>query len=290
MNPALASWITGHGQRLARFPSQVYGSVQLWHVPASRYDPVADIIDISGGVYINTVGSRCGGYAVTDGPRGLFYSAYRARGGKELLGDPLSRPGSGPGGREQFFDGLVLVVPRRGRPAVSALPVVAMLAKDSPAAYRRALLPPFYLHASAAERRHWLTNSAIRRAYLGGRRLTDRSYAAAVRRYGKPLGPPAAVPGAGVRQAFADVVLQAPGRGQRVRTVAVTPVALAAGVLHVPGRALVPQPPPPLPDPFPPGPPEPTSAEPFALTLGVALLLYGAAVAGLARRRAGRTS
>ena len=85
--------------------------------------------------------------------------------------------------------------------------------------------------------------------------------------------------GAWVRQAFASAVLEVPRRGGSVRTVAVTPVALAARVLHIPARALVPQPPPPLPGPDTsvPGPPEPTSAEPFALTLGAALFLYGAA-------------
>jgi len=285
MSPALASWISGSGQRLALFPSQVYGTVQLWYVPASPYDPVADVTDISGGVYVNTVGSHCGGYAVTDGPGGLFYSAYRARGGKELLGEPLSRPASGPGGREQFFDGMVLAVSRPGSPAAGALPIVAMLARDSPAAYRRAALPPVRLRASAAARRRWLTNPAIRRAYLDGTPLTDRGYAAAVRRYGEPLGPPAAVSGAWVRQAFADAVLEVPRRGGSVRTVAVTPVALAAGVLRIPPRALVPQSPPPLPYPDTSGPPEPTSAEPFALTLGAALFLYGAAVDVLAVRR-----
>jgi O-antigen/teichoic acid export membrane protein len=290
MSPALARWISGHGQRLATFPSDVYGTVQLWHVPASPYDPVADVIDISGGEYINTAGSRCGGYTVTDGPRGLFYSAYQSYGGKQVLGDPLSRPGAGPHGRDQLFDGMVLAVSRPGRPAVRALPVVAMLARDSPAAYRRAKLPRVDLHASTATRRHWLTNAAIRHAYLGGRRLTERSYAAAVKRYGEPLGPPVSVPGAGVRQAFANVALQAGRRGGRVRTVAVTPVALAAGVLRMPARALVPQPPPPLPDPYPPGLPEPTSAEPFALTIGVVLLLYGGAMAVLSRRRSKGTS
>ena len=83
MSPALARWISGSGRRLALFPSQVYGTVQLWYVPASPYDPMADVTDISGGVYVNTVGSHCGGYTVTDGPGGLFYSAYQARGGKE---------------------------------------------------------------------------------------------------------------------------------------------------------------------------------------------------------------
>ena len=195
-------------------------------------------------------------------------------------------PGPGPDGREQFFDGMVLAVSRHGSTAVGALPIVAMLAHDSPGAYRRATLPPVRPHASAATRRGWLTNPAITRAYLDGKPLTDRSYAAAVRRYGEPLGPPAAVSGGWVRQAFAGAVLEAPRRGGSARTVAVTPVALAAGVLRIPARALVLQPPPPLPEPDPPGPPEPTSGEPFALTLCVALFLYGAAVDVLAVRRA----
>ena len=283
MSPALASWIAAHGQRVATYPSDVYGTVQLWHVPASPYDPEADAIYVSGGVYINTAGSHCGGYTVTDG----FYSAYQSHGGKQVLGDPLSRPGSGPDGREQLFDGMVLAVSRPGSSAVRAVPVVATLAKDSPAAYRRAKLPPVDLHASTATRRGWLTNPAIKHAYLGGKQLTDASYAAAVQRYGEPLGPPVSVPGAGIRQAFADAVLQAPLRGGSVRTVAVTPVALTAGVLHLPARALVPQPPPPLPDPDPPGPPEPTSAETFAAALGATMLLYGPVVGVLARRRAG---
>jgi hypothetical protein len=290
MSPALASWISEHGQRLATFPSDVYGTVQLWYVPASPYDPVADVIDVSGGVYINTAGSRCGGYTVTDGPQGRFYSAYQSRGGKQVLGDPLSRPGSGPDGRDQLFDGMVLAVSRPGGPAARPLPVVAMLAKDSPAAYRRAKLPSVDLYASAATRRHWLTNPAITHAYLDGRRLTEGSYTAAVQRYGEPLGPPVSVPGAGVRQAFADAVLQAPLRGGSVRTVAVTPVALTAGVLHLPARALVRQQPPPAPEPDPPGPPEPTSTESFAAALGATLLLYGPVVAVLARRHAGGRS
>ena len=54
-------------RRLADFPSPVYQTVQLWYVPASPYDPVADVVDIAGGVYVNTVGSHCGGYTVTNG-------------------------------------------------------------------------------------------------------------------------------------------------------------------------------------------------------------------------------
>ncbi len=286
MSPALASWISGHGQRLATFPSQVYKTVQLWYVPSSPYDPAADVTDIANGAYVNTVSSHCGGYTVTNGPRGLFYSAYQAYGGKKVLGDPLSQPAaSGRSGREQLFDGMVLAVSRPGGSAVHALPIVATLAKDSPTAYRRALLPPVRPHATAAEQRGWLTSPSITHAYLDGERMTRRSYAAAVRRYGEPLGPPHALPGGGVGQAFADIVLETPGHGGSVRAAAVTPVALSAGVLRMSARARVPQPAPSLPDPFALGPPEPTSAEPFVATLGTGLLLYGGAAAVLARRR-----
>jgi O-antigen/teichoic acid export membrane protein len=289
MSPALASWIREYGQQLAVFPSQVYETVQLWHVPGSPYDPVADVTDIPGGVYVNTAGSHCGGYSVTNGPRGSYYSAYQALGGKGMLGDPLSQPvGSGGGGHEQLFDGAVLAVSPSASPAVRTLPIVAMLAKDSPAAYRRALLPPVRFHATSAERRHWLTNPAIRHAYLDGEPMTQRSYAAAIQRYGEPLGPPAALPGAGVGQAFAGIVLEVPGQGGIAHAATVTPVALTAGVLGVPAQARVPRPPPPLPDPFPAGRPEPTSVKPFVLTLGAALILYGGVVAALARQRRGR--
>jgi hypothetical protein len=286
MSPALASWITGHGRRLADFPSQVYKTVQLWYVPPSPYDPAADVIDIPGGRYVNTVGSHCGGYTVTNGPHGSFDSAYQALGGKRLLGDPLSRvTAAGRGRYEQFLAGVVLAAaPARGR-AVRALPIVAMLAERAPAAYRRAGLPPAYVHARAAERRGWLTNPSIRRAYLGGNRNSPRSYAAAVRRFGEPLGPPVARPGAGVRQAFADIVLEVPRGGGSVRAVAVTPAVLTARVLTVPRRAREPQAPPPLPDPLAPGPAEPTSAEPFVLDLGAALLIFGYAVVAVAWRR-----
>jgi O-antigen/teichoic acid export membrane protein len=292
MSPALESWIRSHGQRLVIFPSQVFKTVQLWHVPASPYDPAADVTDIAGGIYVNTASSDCGGHTVTNGPGGSsFYSAYQARGGKAVLGDPLSQPAdSGRSGREQFFDGMVLAVSPSGRPAVRPLPIVATLAKDSPAAYRRALLPPVYSHASAAERRGWLANPAITHAYLGGKPMTQRSYAAAVQRYGEPLGPPVALPGNGISQAFADVVLEAPGRGGSVHAAAVTPIALAAGLLRVPAQARVPRSPPPLPNPFPPGPTQPTSVAPFVATLGAALLLYAGAVAVLARRRRGPQS
>jgi len=250
---------------------------------------VADVVDIPGGRYVNTVGSHCGGYTVTNGPHGSFYSAYQALGGKGLLGDPLSQvTAAGRGRYEQFVAGAVLAAAPAARPsarrAVRALPIVAMLAQRAPAAYRRAGLPPVYLRATAAERRGWLTNPSIRRAYLDGEGDSPRSYAAAVRRFGEPLGPPVALPGAGVAQAFADIVLEVPSEGGSARAAAVTDAVLKARVLTGPGRARVPQAPPPLPDPFPPGPAQPTSAEPFALELGAALLLYGTVVVAVVRR------
>jgi hypothetical protein len=354
MSPALASWITSHGTRIADFPSAVYKTVQLWYVAASAYDPVADVVDISGGQYVNTVGSDCGGYTVTDGPHGSFYSAYQARGGKAVLGDPLSQvTAAGRGKYEQLLDSAVLVTStparlaartparlagrtparragrtparragrtaarptRRGtarpirrtsgrptrprtarlagrttaRPAVRALPIVTMLAERAPAAYRRAGLPPVEKSATAAQRRGWLTNPSIRRAYLDGEPDSPVGYQAAVSRFGKPLGPAVTLPGGRVAQAFADVVLEAPSRGGSAHAVALTRTALAARVLTVPGRAHVPQSPPPIPNPFSNGPPQPTTAEPFAVDLGVALLLYGILVLPVAcRRRWGR--
>jgi hypothetical protein len=286
MSPELASWIRDHGQRLAIFPSQVYQTVQLWYVSSSPYDPVADLTDIADGVYVNTVGSDCGGYTVTDGPRGQFYVAYQARGGKQVLGDPLSRPVvAGRARVEQFFAAMVLAT--SGGRAVHALPVVAMFAKDSPGAYRRALLPPVRSRATTAQRRGWLTNPSITRAYLDGEPMTASSYAAAVSRYGEPLGPPAARSGGGVQQAFADVVLDVPAQGGSVHAVPVTPAALAARVLSVPARDRVLQQGPTLPNPYVPGPSEPTTAKPFALTLSAALLLYGGIVDRLAYRRRG---
>jgi O-antigen/teichoic acid export membrane protein len=294
MSPALASWITAHGTRLADYPSQVYQTLQLWYVPASPYDPVADVVNVAGGLYVAAIGSDCGGYTVTDGTHGSFYSEYQALGGKGMLGAPLSQvTAAGHGSYEQLTDGAVLAAapaarsPARstGRPAVRALPIVAMLAARAPGAYRRAALPPVDRQATAAQRSGWLTNPSIRRAYLDGQGENRSSYAAAVRRFGEPLGPPAALPGAVIGQAFADVVLEVPRAGGTAHAAAVVPAVLAARVLTVPGRARRPQSSPPLPNPSPLGPAQPTSAEPFVIDLGVALCLYVTRIVVLARRR-----
>jgi hypothetical protein len=286
MTPALASWIRDSGRQLASFPSQVYKTVQLWYVPASPYDPVADLVDISGGAYINTVGSHCGGYTVTNRSSGSFYSAYQALGGKSVAGDPLTRVTRANRGRyEQLFDSVVLADRSANSTGVDALPIVQMLAKESPAAYREAGLPPVQLGVSTVERRAWLTNPAIARAYLSGAVNSRTSYANAVQRYGEPLGPPSALPGGEIGQAFADIVFEVPIGDGSPHAVTVTPDVLAAGLLSVPSQASDPQPPPPLPNDFPLGPAEPTFVDLFILTLGAFLVLYGITVVILARRQ-----
>ncbi|MGH3185841.1 MAG: polysaccharide biosynthesis C-terminal domain-containing protein [Streptosporangiaceae bacterium] len=286
MSPTLESWIRANGRRVITFPSQVYKTVQLWYVPINPYSPVADVTDIFGGVFVNTTATDCGGYTVTNGPAGDFYSAYAALGGKGMLGDPLSRVTmSARSGQEQLFDAIVLAAtPGAGAPP-HALPIVARLASGAPAAYRRAGLPPVASAASAAQRRRWLTNPAIARAYLDGQKDDAASYKAAVRRYGKPLGRPAVLPGGEIGQAFADTVLEVPEKGGSVHAAAVIPTALAAGLLRVPAVARGTQPPPPLPNPSPEGPPQPTTVLPFAVSLAAALLAYGGVITTVARRQ-----
>ena len=205
MSPAFASWIQGHGKKLDSFPSQVYKTVQLWYVPASPYDPAADIVNVPGGVFVNTVGSHCGGYTVIDGRLGSFYSEYQALGGKGVLGDPLSRvTASNQDGRVQLFDGAVLAGRPNTRSPIRPLPIVAMFANKSLTAYQRAGLPAIVPGATTTQRLGWLTNLAIRRTYLDSDVDTLRAYSAAVRRYGQPLGPPSEMPGGVISQPFAD--------------------------------------------------------------------------------------
>jgi hypothetical protein len=288
MSPALENWIRTNGKQLYSFPSTTYRSVELWYVPASRYDPVADIQDIAGGVYINTTGSDCGGYTVTDSKLGSFYSGYQSLGGKSMLGDPLGQSVMVSGGHEQLFDGAVLATSAHGGSTVQAVPIVATLASKSPAMYRKAGLPAVVVSgASAATKRSWLTNSAIARAYLGGGANTQRAYDAAVERYGEPLGPPATLAGGTVGQAFADVVLEVSnGRGSIVHAAPVTQDVLNAKLLSLPSAARALQAGPSLGgNPLTPPPTGPTSVKPFVLTLGGAIVVFGLIVLTLARRR-----
>lgn len=287
MSPALEDWIRANGKQLYSFPSQTYRTVELWYVPASRYNPVADIQDIAGGVYINTAGSDCGGYTVTDSKLGSFYSGYQSLGGKGMLGDPLGQPVTVSGRYEQLFDGAVLATSAHGGSSVQAVPIVATLASKSPTVYQKAGLPGVVSGASTATRRSWLTNSAITRAYLGGRANTQSAYDAAVERYGEPLGAPATLAGGTVGQAFADVILEvSPGRGSIVHAAPVTQDVLNAKLLSLPSAARTLQAGPSLgPNPLTPPPAGPTTVEPFVLTLGGAIAVFGLVVLTLARRR-----
>ena len=297
MTPELESWIEANGQRLETFPSATYKTVQLWYVPSSPYDPTADLTDINGGVYVNTVGSGCAGYTVLNGKTGAFYSAYTALGGKGVVGKPVSKvTGSASAGYDQVFDGAVLTREPGSGGKVQALPVVATLAKDSPSAYRKAGLPPVLSSITPAAARRLLTNPVITGFYLGGG-ISSASYTAAVKRYGRPLGPPSRLPGGGFAQAFANVVLDAPANGRSVHAATIAPALLAAGVLHLPAGATVPQSPPPLPlgqyssysslaGSLPVY--QPAPLKPFIETLGAALLGYGFLVALVATRRTRR--
>jgi hypothetical protein len=296
MTLSLANWIRENGHELAVFPSSVYSTVQLWNVPASHYDPVADITSINNGVYVNTVSSDCGGYTVVNGKRGSFFTEYKNLGGKGVVGEPLSRVSeTRQAANEQVFDSVVLMRKSGSGLRVRALPVVAMLAKDSAAAYRRAGLPLVSPgDTPSIEGRHLLTNPAITRLYLGGSDNSAARYAAAVQRYGKPLGPPSALRGGDIGQAFADIVLEVPAKGRNAHAATIAPTVLAAGVLRMPVGATTAQSPPPLQlgqyssfnalAGFAPV-AQASTAKPFVLTLGAALIGYGVVVATLARRK-----
>lgn len=309
MNPETESWIEDHGHRLAIFPSATYRTVQLWYVPSSPYDSTADLTDISDGVYVNTFSSDCGGYTVTNGKAGDFYSAYAALGGKGAVGKPVSRvTGSASSGYEQAFDGVVLDQQPGSGAGVQALPSVATLAKDFPSAYRQARLPPVQSKVISSAARTLLTNRAIARFYLGGDDASTARYTAAIQRYGQPLGPPSALQGGGFAQAFADVVLEVSANGESVHAATIAPTLLKAGVLHLPARATATQSPPPLPlgqyssySSFAGTLPvyEQADVKPFIETLAAALIGYGVVVmlvaawrdgaALLLRRRHGET-
>lgn len=295
MSPQLEHWIEENGHQLAVFPSATYRTVQLWYVPSGSYDATADLTDVSGGVYVNTVSSDCGGYTVTNGKTGDFYTAYTALGGKAVVGKPVSRvEGSADSGYDQVFDGVVLGRGTGGEAGVQALPVVATLAEDHPAAYQKARLPAVQPGVTSSAARGLLTNRAIARFYLGSDDASAAGYAAAVQRYGQPLGPPSKLAGGGYAQAFADIVLEVSADGKSVHAVAIAPALLKAGVIRLSAQATMAQSPPALPL----GQYSSTGAlagqelvwenadvRPFVVTLLVALVVYGGVVGLIAAAR-----
>lgn len=285
MSPQLAAWIRANGRRVADFPSRTYDSVQLWQVPAAPHDANADTQFVQRGVYVNTVGSRCGGYTVTDGAGGRFYTGYAEAGGKAVVGPPLSREVLTAAGRTQVFDGIALRAAGTGATArVQGLPVVADLARVAPKAYLALGLPALPSLLRSAAVRPQLTDPAITRRYLGGAALDGHGLAAAIRLYGRPLGPPVTVAARHVvLQPFANVVLEHPVGSTAVVAVSVGRAALAAGVVTVPAAARRPVAAPVLPVAT--GTAQPTTVLPFVISFAAAVALLGLTVLVLRRRR-----
>ena len=288
MSPAFGAWIQSNGRELASYPSDVYGSVELWQVGPVPHDALADTVDIPGGVFINTTGSHCGGFRVTNSPGSPLYTIFTATGGKAVLGPPRSTAfPTSSGTTEQLFDGGVLVASRPGLsiPQRGMLPVVADLAARAPARYAAAHLPLVVVARPTAVRTAWLTDPYIRRAYLGSSRLSVASIARGRREFGVPLGPPHRVGGDVVAQAFAGAVLEhAPGSDD-VHAADIASLLESTGVVVVPRAARQLLSPPALPPAIPIGSAAPTTVVPFLLTLAGALAGYAMIVFVLWRRR-----
>jgi hypothetical protein len=288
MSPAFAAWIRSNGREIVSFPSDVYGSVELWQVGSVPFDAQADTVDIPGGAFINTTGSRCGGFTVTNSPGSPLYRIFTATGGKSVLGPPRSmafRTGSVT--TEQVFDGGVLVAPRPGSstPQPAMLPVVADLAIRAPARYAAAHLPPILVAVPAAIRTAWLTDPIIRRAYLGSSRLSAASIARGRRKFGAPLGPPHRVGDNVVAQPFAGTVLEHTLGSDDVHSADIASLLESSGIVVVPRAARRQLSPPALPPSIPLTTAQPTTVVPFLLTLGGALGGYAVIVFVLWRRR-----
>ena len=129
--PSLAAWVRQHGTRVAVHRSRSLSGLELWRVDAAPLDPVADALPVPDGVFSNTSGSACGGYRVVDGQTGRFYTAYRAVGGKTVLGRPLGTVWTSDGPALQAFDTMVLgaVPASSGPPAVAPIELPPLLAK-----------------------------------------------------------------------------------------------------------------------------------------------------------------
>ncbi len=288
MSPAFAAWVRGRGREIASFPSDVYGSVELWQVGSGPFDAEADTVDIPAGVFINTTGSRCGGFRVKNSPGSPLYTTFMATGGKARFGTPRSSAfRTGSGSAEQLFDGGVLVALRPGLSAAQPrlLPVVADLAVAAPARYAAAHLPPVVEAKPTGVRPAWLADSDIRRAYLGSSRLSAASVARGLRNFGAPLGPPRRVGDDLVAQAFAGAVLEHALGSDDVHAADIAGLLESTGVVVVPRAARHLVTPPALPPLSPPTIAQPTTVVPFLLTLGAALGGFAVIIFVLSRRR-----
>jgi O-antigen/teichoic acid export membrane protein/4-amino-4-deoxy-L-arabinose transferase-like glycosyltransferase len=299
MSPDLATWIRSHGRPLVVFPSRTYQGVQLWEVPSDQYEPSADVERINGGLFVNTVGSRCGGYAVRNDANGLFYREYEAMGGKGVVGAPISGSWREGDRTVQAFNSAVLEAGQASAghaPQVRARPAVAALAKDSPEIYARYQLPPIRYHDTAPPAAKVvlarLDDVRIARAYLGvaPAAATSSDVARALDHVGAPLGPATRMPDGAVRQAFTKVVFERPPTAPDVVRLAPVGRAVAEATHLVPPSASVPQRPPPFPLPAPPR--LRTDVMPFVWSLAALALCYLALFGvplGIGRLRRART-
>ena len=251
MTPSLAAWVRHHGTRVAAHPSRTLSRLELWRVDAAPLDPAADRLPVPDGLFSSVRGSACGGYRVVDSQAGAFYTAYRAVGGKAVLGRPLGMVWTSDGLALQAFDTMVLGASSAtgGPPAVAPIELPPLLAKLDVEALADADIPlpsarpPVTDHQTQA----LLKDKAIAREYLGtdpaAASAADRRRARA--RFGRPLGLPQVMPDGAVRQTFELVVLELPADGGPARPAALGRLAVRLGL--VPKQALRPEPVPGLP-------------------------------------------
>ncbi|MFL5955285.1 MAG: polysaccharide biosynthesis C-terminal domain-containing protein [Gaiellaceae bacterium] len=110
MTPEFATWIRSSGSLVRTFPSHTYRGLELWRVDSSAFAQLADVQRVRRGIFVNSAGSACGGYAITN-QGGRMLDLYVSFGGKSMLGPPLSRPWAAGVRKLQLFGGAVLSVP-----------------------------------------------------------------------------------------------------------------------------------------------------------------------------------
>jgi len=295
LTPSLAAWVREHGDRLAAQPSPSLSGIELWRVDPPPLDPVADSLPVADGMFSNVSGSACGGYRVADSQLGAFYTAYRAVGGKAVLGRPLGSVWTSDGPALQAFDTMVLgaVPAASGPPAVKPIELPPLLAKLDVEAVADADIPLPSTRPPVTDRQALalLDDELIARAYLGTdpAAATAEDWRRARERFGRPLGTPQTMPDGAVRQPFERAVLELPADGGPARPAALGRLAVRLGL--VPRQAMRPEPVPGLParpaetrlDPGP-------LVRPLGLVLGVLALAAAAGTVAAWRSRPSRPS
>jgi hypothetical protein len=242
LTPSLAAWVREHGDRLAAHPSRSLSGIELWRVDPAPLDPVADSLPVPDGMFSNVTGSACGGYRVTDSQLGAFHTAYRAVGGKAVLGRPLGSVWTSDGPALQAFDTMVLgaVPSASGPPAVKPIELPPLLAKLDAEAVADANIPLPSTRPPVTDRQALalLDDELIARAYLGTEpaAATPEDWRRARERFGRPLGTPQTMPDGAVRQPFERAVLELPADGGPARPAALGHLAVRLGL--VPKQAM----------------------------------------------------